>query len=412
MTETLLINILFLIFPGLLYLLYIEKYPNMNRRFLIILFGAVSMLLCMSFPIQLSVGFIFDFRYIPFTMAALYGGIRLAFPLYLVLNLYRFYIGGDGIFLSFLYATIFLVIVSAFQNKFIHLTPKLRILCTGAVSIAFNTFYMLSLRYFYDSRIEEFFSLAINAILIQFLGTVLISSLIEKAIENHKTREKYMETERLKVVSQLAASISHEIRNPLTVTNGFLQLVAKSKALDSEDRKFLDYSLQELNRAEGILRDFLSLAKPQAENMVTSDLKVEIDYIHNVMLPYAHTHNVEIDYHFDNKKRIRFDKNQLQQCFINLYKNGIESMKDCGGTLTVNVTQQKKQIVITIMDNGIGMAPEQLKQIGKPYYSTKTEGTGLGMMYVYSTINELQGTIDIKSEPNKGTTFRIVLPTY
>jgi two-component system, sporulation sensor kinase B len=213
-------------------------------------------------------------------------------------------------------------------------------------------------------------------------------------------------------VSALSASISHEIRNPLTVTNGFLQLLSKSKTLADDEKKFVDYSLQELNRAEGIVRDFLSLAKPQAENMVVTNLKKEFEYVNNVMLSYAHIHKVELEFNFTNTLVRRVDRNQVQQCLINLYKNGIEAMQETGGTLSIAVSEQKKNILIKISDSGVGMTKEQQERMGKPYYSTKEEGTGLGMMYVYSTVNSLKGRIEAESEQGKGTTFTLTIPAH
>jgi two-component system sporulation sensor kinase B len=95
---------------------------------------------------------------------------------------------------------------------------------------------------------------------------------------------------------------------------------------------------------------------------------------------------------------------------INLYKNGIESMEEDGGILYVDVSEQKNCIMIKITDTGIGMTDEETSRLGKPYYSTKKQGTGLGMLMVYSTIHKLRGHIDVDSKKGKGTSFTITLP--
>ncbi|MFS0864023.1 ATP-binding protein [Fredinandcohnia sp. 179-A 10B2 NHS] len=411
MTETLLINFLFLLLPVLFYLIFYENrsYIKKNKK-LVILFSAITIILCMSFPIKLEVGFIFDLRYIPFIIASLFGGYRVALPLYIVINIYRLYIGGDGVLPSFLFSTLVFFIVPYWTKNFINLISHKRIIVAGLVSLATMKSYLIILGQFFESINKEFVIITINVLLIHVLGTIIIMALIEKIIENTKARKRYLDSDRLHVISELAASISHEIRNPLTVTNGFLQLLNESNYIQKTEKRYIGFSLQELKRAEGIVSNFLSLAKPQAENMVSSNLEEEFNYVNSIMTPYATIHQVTIDYFFSNKSVIRFDKNQLQQCLINLYKNGIESMQNKGGILSVEVESSKDSILIQIKDTGIGMTKDEISRIGKPYYSTKEEGTGLGMIVIYSTINKLNGKIEVESEKGKGTNFLITIP--
>ncbi|WP_102347784.1 sensor histidine kinase [Bacillus sp. Marseille-P3661] len=411
MTETLLINFLFLLIPALAYLIFFENKFHFNHNSIhITVFSAVSMILCMSFPIRLELGFIFDLRYIPFIIVSLFSGYKATFPLFIVLNLYRLYIGGDGVLLSFLFSTLIFSVVPLFSKKFINLDTQKRILTAGSITFVTFTIYLFIYSTLLETVSKTFWMNAFSMLFIYVIGIIVILSLIEKIIDNVKTREKLVDTERLNVLSELAASISHEIRNPLTVTKGFLQLLNNSTNITNDEKRYVDFSLQELKRAEKIVSDFLSLAKPQAENMVSTNLKEEIEYVNNIMIPYANIHQVDLQYNFNNTLTKRFDKNQIQQTLINLYKNGIESMKDKGGTLTINVSQQKNKIIIKITDTGIGMTKEEIMRIGKPYYSTKQEGTGLGMMVVYSTINKLKGKIEVNSEKGKGTTFLITIP--
>ncbi|HZG72898.1 MAG TPA: ATP-binding protein, partial [Chondromyces sp.] len=134
------------------------------------------------------------------------------------------------------------------------------------------------------------------------------------------------------------------------------------------------------------------------------------EYVKNIMVPYANMHKVNIEFHFNNTLKTRYDKNQIQQCLINLYKNGIEAMKDTGGTLSITISEIKNEIMIKVSDTGVGMTKEEVSRLGRPFYSTKTEGTGLGMLMVYSTINKVKGKIHVESEKGKGTTFLITIP--
>jgi len=105
--EILLINFLILLFPVLIYLIFFENTLQFHRKKIVFLLSAVTMVLCMTFPIQLSPGFIFDLRYIPFILASLFTGYSVAFPLYLILNIYRFIIGGNVCFCHFSFQPLF-----------------------------------------------------------------------------------------------------------------------------------------------------------------------------------------------------------------------------------------------------------------------------------------------------------------
>lgn len=370
---------------------------------------AISMVLCMTFPIYLESGYIFDLRYIPFIIVALFGGYKNAFILYIVLNIYRFIIGGDGIIPSFLFSTLIFVLVSIFSSKFSQLHSRSRI--SYAVLISFFTMIIyLSTLSFQTPFNREFYSLSFYALTTHIAMMMILMILIEQIITNMKARETYLHSERLHLISELTASVAHEIRNPLTVTNGFLQLLSKSDAIPKTEKGYIEYSLLELNRAEKIVSDFLAFSKPQCENMVNSTLKEETEYTKNILLPYAHMHKVDIELTFNNTLTKKLDKNQIQQCLINLYKNGIEAMKEDGGILYIDVSEQKKNIIIKITDAGIGMTAEEVSLLGKPYYSTKKQGTGLGMLMVYSTIHKLKGHIKVNSEKGIGTTFIITIP--
>jgi two-component system sporulation sensor kinase B len=393
-----------------MYLIFFDNKLAFYSHKIILLLSSVSMILCMTFPIRLELGAIYDLRYIPFIIASLYGGFKTAFPLYIILNIYRFIIGGPGVFLSLLFSTVILCLVPIWSKKFLKQHPEKRVIMAALASFGTMVLYLINLSMFYEPLDMNYWLITVNVLTIHVTGTIVITILIEKIIMNVKNREKYMESERLNLISELSASVSHEIRNPLTVTSGFLQLLNESKTINKEEKQYITYSLEELKRAEKIVSDFLSFAKPQAENMVFSNLKEEIEYVNNVMKPYANFHQVDLQYDFANTLYIKYDQNQMRQCLINLYKNGIEAMKENGGTLSIDVSAQKNEIKIKIADDGIGMTEEEVSRVGKPYYSTKEEGTGLGMVMVYSTINKLKGKIDVKSEKDKGTIFTITIP--
>ena len=410
MIESLLINFLFLLLPVLIFLIFFENKSHTYNKFILVLLASISMVLCMAFPIKLQIGFIVDLRYIPFLIVALFGGYKYAFPIYIVLNGYRFIIGGDGIIQSMVFSTVIFAIVPLLQKIVVKQNSRKRIASAVIVSFLTTALYLISLIFFLPGLNREFWILTMHTLTTYVVGMITIMVLIEKIISNIKNRESYLHSERLNVISELSASVSHEIRNPLTVTSGFLQLLNKSKTVTKEEKGYIEYSLLELNRAEKIVSDFLAFAKPQSENMIYSNLKDETEYVKNIITPYANMHLVDIQFSFQNTLNFKYDKNQIQQCLINLYKNAIEAMKEKGGTLYIDVSEHKKGIVLKIKDTGVGMTREEVLRLGSPYYSTKKEGTGLGMLMVYSTINKINGKIEIESEKEKGTTFSISIP--
>ncbi|NQX46457.1 ATP-binding protein [Paenibacillus tritici] len=412
MFETLLLNFLFMLFPVLIFLIFFENRPHAYNRKILVLLIAITMILCIAKPIRLETGFIFDLRYVPFIITALYGGYKNTLPLYLILNVYRFYIGGEGTIQSFLFSTAVLVLVPSISSKFLRSKPRGRMIWAISIVILTMGCYLFILSLIMDKLDIQYWTLAFYALTIHAVVMAVLMILLEQILTNLRNRERIMQSERLNVVSELAASVSHEMRNPLTVTSGFLQLLNLSKTLTPEEKGYIELSLLELNRAEKIISDYLSFAKPQSENRVYSNLQAECEYTKNVIMPYATIHKVAVEFSFSNTLCTHYDRNQMQQCLINLYKNAIEAMQGRDdGVLSIEITESKPNIVITIRDTGIGMTKEEISRLGKPYYSTKEEGTGLGMLMVYNAINKVKGRIEVRSEKGKGTTFKIIIPT-
>lgn len=363
----------------------------------------------MTFPIKLDIGFIVDLRYIPFILASLYGGYKMAFPLYIVLNIERFLIGGEGIIQSFIYSSVVFLVIPALHTWFIKLNSHKKMIYGTVTSFVNVGIYLLSLSLQIPVN-REFWTLSFYTVIYYIVVMIIMIILIERIFTNIKVRETIIYSERLNALSELSASVAHEIRNPLTVTHGFLQLLQQSKTNTSTEQQYIEYSLKELKRAEDIVSEFLALSKPQCENMVYSNFKNEIEYVKNIIIPYANLYHVTVQITFNNSLNKEYDKNQFHQCFINLLKNGIESMKETGGIIYMDVYEKNNKIIIKIKDNGNGMTKEEIQQLGKAFYSTKEKGTGLGMLMVYNTIHKAKGKIEVESEKGKGTTFLITLP--
>ncbi|GIN59292.1 PAS domain S-box protein [Lederbergia ruris] len=229
---------------------------------------------------------------------------------------------------------------------------------------------------------------------------------IRDLTDQKKAEEMMDRTEKLSVVGQLAASIAHEIRNPLTVIKGFIQLLNQMKNI-----QYLEVVLGELKRIEEIINDLLVLAKPQSSKMEKLNLKELLESTIAFFQSEALLHDIDIQTNIDlADPNITGEANRLKQVFINILKNASEAMPD-GGRIDLSAQKlQDGRIVIKIEDNGPGIPEERMQNLGQPFYSTKEKGTGLGLMICYRIIKNHGGDMEIKSKVNEGTTVHIFLP--
>ncbi|WP_054967833.1 PAS domain-containing protein [Alicyclobacillus ferrooxydans] len=225
--------------------------------------------------------------------------------------------------------------------------------------------------------------------------------------EKQKTDEMLIRSEKLAVLGQLAAGFAHEIRNALTVVQGFMQLL-NYKAGDTE-RRYCGIMMTELYRISNIVDELLVLAKPQV--YVTKPIVIE-GLIHEVLaLLGAQTllHNVEFRSELHYETVVNCEPNQLKQVLVNVVKNAIEAMTN-GGTITLRTEQTGEFAEIQVVDQGVGISQDTINRLGEPFYTTKDGGTGLGLMVSQKIIQAHRGRIDISSEVGVGTTVTIILP--
>lgn len=241
---------------------------------------------------------------------------------------------------------------------------------------------------------------------------VEIFGIFQDFTEKKRTEELARKSEKLEIVSHLAASISHEVRNPLTVTKGFMQMFYEDLAEDSK-KQLWDIAIQELDRAAEIINDYLMFAKPAIENKEMINIWHELQHAVTIVMPLANMNTVQVNSPLrkDENVFVLGDRQKLQQCLINILKNGIEAMPN-GGELQVRLHHLHSDFQIDIRDSGKGMTQEQINRLGEPYFTTKEKGTGLGMMVSFSIIRGMNGSINVTSDPQNGTCFSIKLPLY
>ena len=229
-----------------------------------------------------------------------------------------------------------------------------------------------------------------------------------KALEAEVSRQ-----ERLSQLGNLAATVAHEIRNPLnSISMGLQRLKAEFHPTQDENQylRFIEIMRGEVQRLNAIVEEFLSLARPL-------DLKpapVQVDELLQELTLLAENNadpaKVEIRIVTPpNLPPLRADRNYLKQVLLNLTLNGIQAMPD-GGTLTLEARTSGKNFLLTVADTGTGMAPEVLARIFEPYFTTKTNGSGLGLAIARRIVVAHGGTISVGSEADRGSQFRVSLP--
>ncbi|AOV08418.1 PAS domain-containing sensor histidine kinase [Sporosarcina ureilytica] len=240
--------------------------------------------------------------------------------------------------------------------------------------------------------------------------TNLILTKITDFTEKTMLKQQLAHKGSLLEVGQLAASIAHEIRNPITTLKGFTQLL-KATAND-ETLKYLNVIDDEIQRMELILSEMLFLSKPSSFEKEIISVHTLLSDIIRVIYPKATLESIMIvqDFEFEGEPSLFAEEGKLKQVLLNLLKNGLEAMQP-GGTLSIYTKKSgQNKINIVIEDTGKGIDENHLKQIFMPYFTTRSSGTGLGLPFVLKTVEDQGGTISVTSELGKGTKFILSFP--
>ncbi|MCR2804081.1 ATP-binding protein [Paenibacillus soyae] len=202
-------------------------------------------------------------------------------------------------------------------------------------------------------------------------------------------------------VGQIAAGIAHEIKNPLTAVKGFLQLLK-----EKNEQRYIDIAETELNNALDVLQNLLQVSRPDLdEPFERVDLTVELEAI--IQLFQDQQYRVSVTTNFESPGTYIYGKkNQLKRAFFNLLKNAFESIPG-EGTIVVSQHVIGDSVVVKLEDSGTGISRDKLQLLGTPFFSTKENGTGMGLAFVYSVVYQNNGTIEVESEEQVGTTFTL-----
>jgi len=214
--------------------------------------------------------------------------------------------------------------------------------------------------------------------------------------------EEISRLDRLNLVGQLAASIAHEVRNPMTTVRGFLQILKNKNSLH-ENEEYYDLMISELDRANSILTEFLSIAKTKSELYTKMKLNSLVNSLYPLILADATNQDKQVVLITEEVVELTVIEREIRQLILNLTRNGLEAMP-AGGILKIRTSMEGNSIVLVVQDQGPGISPDIMTRLGTPFMTTKEGGTGLGLTTCYSIAEKHNAKISVESS-SSGTVF-------
>ncbi len=235
----------------------------------------------------------------------------------------------------------------------------------------------------------------------------------------YKIQEEILRMDRLVSLGKLASGIAHELRNPLAGIKTTAQALGEELSEEDSRREYLNRITKEIDRLNQLLKTFFSFAKPQKLNLVYCHIRDIINEIIPFLIKEIADKGIRYVENYDpHLPKIKVDKNQMHQVFLNLFLNAIQAMPN-GGELKIEASpmssyaldgSQRNFIKVAVSDTGKGIPPHTVQKIFDPFFSTKPKGIGLGLSITYQIIKKHGGTIKVESKWEKGTSFILNLP--
>src|SRR5499427_9702405 len=223
-------------------------------------------------------------------------------------------------------------------------------------------------------------------------------------------RTQMSRAEHFATLGEMATGLAHEIRNPLAGIAGVIEIIGRDLPASSPARAVVQDVRQEIARINHIVTDLLQTARPHPPKVRKSDLNITVE--HAVMLgrQQALAKGIEISLHKDpSLANVEHDSDQIHQVLLNLLLNALQAI-DRHGNVAVTLSRREANAVIEVTDNGRGIPAENLPNIFRPFYTTKGDGTGLGLSLARRIVEDHHGRINVTSTVGKGTTFAVLLP--
>ena len=241
----------------------------------------------------------------------------------------------------------------------------------------------------------------------RILGAVVT---IEDISEVKSLTDQLIRADRLAAMGELTAGVAHEVRNPLGVIRASVQLLEDAQCDQTRIAEAADVIKQEIDRLDRVIKALLDFGRPSKPAFVLTDVGEVLSDVMLFTKRFASQSDVKITSTIEpDVPRVNADPDQLKQVFLNLVTNAVQVMEDAGGEIALKVRDDGDYVFVSVADNGPGIPPSGLGRIFDPFFSTRSEGTGLGLTIVHRIIDEHDGHIEVGSGP-EGTTFTVSLP--
>lgn len=263
-----------------------------------------------------------------------------------------------------------------------------------------------------EHRFLDFYIVPLRAVSAREKGAVVI---LRDVTRERESETRTIESERLQAITLLAAGVAHEIGNPLNSLTIHLQLLERELAQQSESdrqgmKELVDVARREVERLDQIITQFLRALRPSQPALERASLREILEQTLEFLRHEITDRDVIVEVEApDDLPSALVDRGQIKQACFNIVRNAIQAMSH-GGVLRITLSSNDRFVILAFKDTGPGIPADDLGSIFEPYFTTKSEGTGLGLMIVQRIVRDHGGEIEVRSEPNAGTTFTLYLP--
>lgn len=405
--DSIILGSIFITFPLILYLFYVAHTRNIEKQENDLFLG-LGLFSSMYLLIKLGHNYLGEKNLLLINIPIILAYIKTrkieAVILSMIAVFYYINNSGQSIFILLFEYMVYFIIYILRNKKIIKLNDYI----FGAIFISLKL-----ITYILDISINKTITLAIIykmsiLLLISYLIMIFVIYILKKGDDVLKYHMTFKELEKEKQVRLSLFKITHEIKNPLAVCKGYLDMLNPNNK--EQCNKYVPIIKEEIDRTLLLLQDFLSVNKIKLDIDIL-DINLLLEESLNGLQTLLKERGIKLDFNEEDEIYINGDYNRLLQVIINIVKNSIESLEGRDdGHISINTEIDDKNVYIYFKDNGVGISKENLEKIREPFFTTKVKGTGLGVSLSYEIIEAHNGKISYDSEYGIGTTVTIKIP--
>ena len=402
MLDNVIINIILVLFPILIYFVYIcyvqvNNAKTKNTYFELLIF--TSLYLSLKYGNNIDNNGLLLFSNIPILVSYLKRKDKLAVFLSLFTICYCYFIFNINMYFIIIKHVAYFIIFYICQKKRIENSKFIIIVAS------FQAFFLTFIYYFKLKELELFLEV-LWLIIVFLIISIFILYLFETLNKLTSMFISIKDLEKEKQIKNSLFKLTHEIKNPLAVCKGYLEMLNLNNI--EKSTKYIEIIKQEIERSLLIMADFSELNKIKL-NKELVDINLLTEEVCDSLKLLTNSKNIDLLFEYKEEVYLNIDYNKIKQVLINVIKNSIEAIKK-EGIIVVNTYKKRKNFYIEIKDNGIGMDDETLNRITEMFFTTKKNGTGLGVALSNEIIKSHNGSIEYESKQNQGTKVTIKLP--